>query len=160
MTKEELACNWDLYFSNSKENQFISLLNFYRFQKNPHELFWEKNENRQFIFLKSLLERWDNCPLIANRKTINLYSFSEKSDECDAKFFFIYENSNVSLIANAMPNELSVIQYCYIDLSNIKDVGSACNLYGYPIISLLNFVIQKQYYEILLNANKLPEELI
>jgi hypothetical protein len=32
MTKEELENNWDLYFSNNKQNQFIALLNFYRFQ--------------------------------------------------------------------------------------------------------------------------------
>lgn len=160
MTKEELACNWDLYFSNSKENQFIALLNFYRFQKNVYDLFWEKNENRQFIFLKSLLNRWKCLPLIADRKTINLYSFREKSDENDAKFFFIYENNNVSLISNSMSNELSVIQYCYIDLDNIENSSHACNLYGFPIITLLNFVIQKQYYEILLNSNKLPEELV
>ena len=160
MTKEELVCNWDLYFSNSKENQFIALLNFYRFQKNPYDLFWEKNENRQLIFFKSLLDKWESLPLIADRKTINLYSFGKNSDESDAKFFFIYENNDVSLIANSMSNELSVIQYCYIDLSNMQDVTHGLNLYGYPVITLLNFVIQKQYYEILLNANKLPEELV
>jgi hypothetical protein len=160
MTKEELENNWDLYFSNNKQNQFIALLNFYRFQKNTHELFWEKNESKQFIFLKSLLEKWKSIPLIANRKTINLFSFSENSDELDSKYMLIYEYGMVSLIANGMPNELSVVQYCYLGLNQIEDSSNACNLYGYSLITLLNFVIRKQYYEILLKSNKLPEELI
>jgi hypothetical protein len=160
MTKEELANNWDLYFSNNKPNQFIALLNFYRFQKNTHELFWEKNESKQFIFLKPLLEKWKSIPPIADRKTINLFSFSENSDELDSKYMLIYEYGMVSLIANAMANELSVFQYCYLDLNQIEDPSNACNLHGYSIIPLLNFVIRKQYYEILLKSNKLPEELI
>lgn len=165
MSEEELNNNWELYFSENKEYQLIALLNFYRLSKEPSEFISKMDKMGVYICFKKFLEKLNGGQAIGGRKTVILYSFNRFSnwDKINiGEYNIMLKDNLLSIIPFNINFGYMSANFLHLPegLSYENTDASYLNNIGFTFLRYINSILKEQFYGILMNENRLPNELM